>query len=222
MLKNMDFVSSLFPFSGMTDENIAKIFSELKYEIRSYSKNETVFSPSESKCEIGFIVNGECIVSRMKPTCEEIPLNTLTPHQSFGILRVFDHDGDFPTKIVASKNSTILFIDGNDFKALTETNIQVAKRVIPFLIKRISFLNSKVETFSGSNTSEKLASYLLAKYNALGPEFSISKTAISAEINVGRASLYRDLEAFQTKGLINFEGKKIIIICPEGLERIIK
>jgi Mn-dependent DtxR family transcriptional regulator len=94
--------------------------------------------------------------------------------------------------------------------------------VIPFLIKKISFLNSKVETFSGSNTSEKLASYLLAKYNALGSEFLISKTAISAEINVGRASLYRDLESFQDKGLINFVGKKIIIICPEGLERIIK
>ena len=218
----LSFITSLFPFKGLDEDTIVSIFSKIEYEFRDYSKNDTVFSPQEEKCEIGFIENGECTVSRIKPTGEEIPLNTLKPTQSFGILRAFDPEGEFPTKIIATKNSKILFINGNDFKKLTECNIEIASRVITFLIKKVSFLNRKVETFSGSNTSEKLASYLLSKYHSIGAEFAMSKTSISSEINVGRASLYRDLDSFCKKGLIKIEGKKIIIICPEGLERIIK
>jgi CRP-like cAMP-binding protein len=222
MALNFNFIASLFPFKGLNNDIITSIFSNIEYEFRDYLKNDIVFSPQETRCEIGFIESGECTVSRIKPSGEEIPLNTLKPTQSFGILRAYDPNGEFPTKIVAAKNSKILFINGNDFKKITDTNVEIASRVIAFLINKVSFLNKKVETFSGSNTSEKLASYLLLKYRSLGNEFTISKTLISSEINVGRASLYRDLDSFCNKKLIKIEGKKIIIICPEGLERIIK
>ena len=219
---DFEFVSKLFPFVGLDLTEIERIFSKIEFTIRDYSKGDSVFSPSEERREIGFLISGECRITRYRSCGEEIPLNSISAGQSFGILRALDPEGEFPTGIVAVKPSKIMFIGGNDFKELTQNNVRVASNVIDFLVTKINFLNKKIETFSGSNTSEKLASYLLSKQERFGNSFSLPRTKISSEINVGRASLYRDLNSFCERGLIKIDGKKIIIICPEGLERIIK
>ena len=218
----IEFASEIFPFRNVKQKTITDIFSEYDFKIAEFQKNETVFSKNNYRKTVGFIIDGKCEVERERSSGDSIPLNSLTRYSSFGILSVFSQGAEFPTVIKAVTPCKIMFISGEDMISIVKKYRTVALNIITFLSDRIAFLNNKIETFSEKSTCAKLASYLLAKYNTLGAEFSISKTAISAEINVGRASLYRDLEAFQTKGLINFEGKKIIIICPEGLERIIK
>lgn len=205
----------------MSEDLLKEIFESHSYEIRKFEKNEIVFSPETHQRKIGFIVKGECEVLRLRCDQAPLPLKNLPPYASFGILSILSED-EYPTEIKAIKSTTVLFIKGEEMLSIIEKYPKVAMNVISFLAQRVTFLNRKMATFSEKSTAQKLASYLLMKYNQLGSEFSISRTKISAEISVGRASLYRDMEALEKENLIKSDQKKIIIIDPEGLERKIK
>ena len=218
--KYLDFLSSLFPFFGLKEQVINAIFSEVNFETRAFEKGEIAFSEdSNSKC-VGFVICGEFIVEKHRASDECITLNKLTKCGSFGIISVLSPDSEYPTRIRASSKGEILFIKGEDMLRIIKKYPTVAMNVIRFLANRITFLNKKIDTFSGKNTLKKLASYLYNKYSEFGTAFTVSRTSLASEIGVGRASLYRDLDFLESEGIIKTEQKKIIIICPTGLERI--
>lgn len=216
------FISHLFPFRGIKEKNIELIFSGINYSLQDFSKGEIIFSPSCYQKKIGFIISGEAEVALPRDEHGSVPLNTLSKYASFGIMAIFSKSAEYPTEIRATKSSTVLFIDGADMLKIIKKYPTISMNVIMFLTDRISFLNGKIATFSGKSTAKKLATYLLKNFKAGADVIITSRTKISAEINVGRASLYRDLDALEKSGLIKTEAKKIIIIDPDGLERISK
>lgn len=218
--EHLDFLSSLFPFRGLKEQVIEAIFSEISYNVSCFEKGETVFSENCNSSRVGFVISGEFTVQKKRAEDECITLNRLTRCGSFGILSVLSPDSEYPTAIRASTKGEILFIDGKDMIHTIKKYPTVSLNVIRFLADRITFLNKKIDTFSGKSTTKKLASYLFNKYNELGEVFTVSRTALASEIGVGRASLYRDLDFLEAEGIIRTEQKKIIIICPKGLERI--
>lgn len=216
----IEFASEIFPFRNVKQKTITDIFSEYDFKIADFQKNETVFSKNNYRKTVGFIIDGKCEVERERSSGDSIPLNSLTRYSSFGILSVFSQGAEFPTVIKAVTPCKIMFISGEDMISIVKKYRTVALNIITFLSDRIAFLNNKIETFSEKSTCAKLASYLLAKYKAFGNEIVVSRTKLSAELGVGRASLYRDLDTLVNKNLIKTDKKRIIIICPEGLERI--
>lgn len=220
--EHIEFVSRLFPFVGLKKKTLEVIFSDVEYSVEQFQKGEVIFSPSSYQKKIGFVISGECEVSRERSDEDLVPLNTLSRYSSFGIMAILCENAEYPTRIIASKPSVVLFINGSDMLSVIKKYPTVSMNVIAFLADRISFLNKKIATFSGKSTLEKLVTYLLDKYHENGECVSTSKTKLSLQINVGRASLYRDLDALEADGLIRVESKRIIIISPEGLERITK
>lgn len=209
----------LFLFDSLAPDTVSKIFSEIDYRIESYRRGDIISSPSQPPDGIGFILEGECKVSRHRGDAEPLQLNLLPRYSSFGILSVFSDTEEFPTEISASRPTKILFIPKKDMIDLCRGYPDIAMKVIGFMADRISFLNSKVSTFSEKSTLQKLVNYLLTKYRKIGDTITCARTDISTEISVGRASLYRDLATLESEGLIKIESKKIYIIDPEGLER---
>ncbi|MBE6537039.1 MAG: Crp/Fnr family transcriptional regulator [Ruminococcaceae bacterium] len=215
-----DFIYELFIFNNLTKATVDNILCSREFEVKEFLKGETIFSPDSFQKKIGFVLNGECRVERLREEGSAVSLNTLCRHDSFGILAVLSSESEYPTKIVASKNASVLFFDGRDLIAMIKENPQISLNVISFLTSRIAFLNKKIATFSGKSTLQKLASYLLTKGHENGGVIKICRTKLSAELGVGRASVYRDLDILEAKDLIEIKQKEIIIKCPEGLERI--
>jgi CRP-like cAMP-binding protein len=220
--EHLDFLSVLFPFRGIERSRIEKMFSSIGFEIRSYKKGQTVVNEGSRMHEIGFVYDGECIIENVHDKDNAVPLNTVSRLGSFGILSVINGDEDFPTRVKASSNAKVLFIRSEDMLAMIEGNGAVAMNVIRFLAGRISFLNGKIDTFSGKSTLSRLASYLYSQYMQLGESFTVSKTELARRIGVGRASLYRDMNQLEKDGILATEQKRIIILRPDGLERIQK
>ena len=220
--EHLEFLSSLFPFRNLEKDGIEAIFRTVSYEMREYSKGDTVISPENCRREIGFVYSGECIVEMKRTELDAVQLNTVGRYGSFGILSVINGEEQFPTRIVAKSRASVLFISGEDMLAIIGSDSTVSMNVIRFLASRIAFLNGKLDTFSGKSTLARLASYLLSQYYDLGNSIPISKTQLARIIGVGRASVYRDIEILEQIGAISAEQKRIIIISPEGLERIKK
>ena len=218
--EHLNFLSSVFLFEGIDSETMSEIVTSFDFPVKDFLKGDVIFSPDSFQKEICFVVRGECRVEKSREDECAVFLNTLKPPASFGIMAALSSNSEYPTRIVASKSASVMFISGNDLIAIIKRYPEVSMNVIKFLTTRIAFLNTKVATFSEKSTVQKLAYYLLTKYRECGSKIRVTRTTLAAELGVGRASVYRDLDQLFKKKLIDINQKEIIITCPEGLERI--
>ncbi len=187
-----------------------------------FSRGELVFSPELNEAKIGFVVFGECEVLRDDNGENKVLLNILGENDSFGVLSVFTHER-FPTYVYAKKRCKIFFVDKDVILNLIERSSEVSLNIICFLAKRVSFLNSKIETVTMSTVESKLASYLLVKSEQTSSntfEFNIKRC--SESISAGRSSVYRTLESLKNAGCIQAENKTIKILDKTKLEEFTK
>ena len=217
-----DFITGLFLFRGMDAEKVSWLLDKSPPELFEYKRGEVIYSPDGFEQRMGFIVSGRCEVRRIKADGTPVSINTLNPGGCFGALAVFSED-EFPTEVVALKTASVLFFDKETVERLVRDEPTVAMNVIRFLAGRVSFLNGKISTFSGTRVEQRLASYILQLYRDTGIcELPFNCKKASEAINSGRASVYRALDLLCDEGFIIYESKKIILNDPEGLERIIK
>ena len=222
MRKEIDFLSRVFLFNGLEHDRIENLISPSDLDIRSFNRLEVIYSPQEYEKKVGFVISGQCEVRRSSLEDGGAVINTLNKYDCFGVLTIFSAN-EFPTYIYAKKTTEILFLSKSTVDSIIEKNSIIARNVIIFLANRIAFLNSRVNTFSGSTVESRLASYLVALSERCGSlTFSINCQKCSAAINAGRASVYRGISSLSERGLITFDSKKIIISDLKGLERISK
>lgn len=212
-------LTSTFLFANMSEEEIEKIIATASPEKRCFSRGDEVYSSATGEGKVGFILSGRCEVRHAKADGAAAVLNILGESDSFGILSVFS-DGEFPTQIFATKNCEILFFSRQEILNFVNNSSQIAMNLVVFLANRVSFLNEKIATFSGTRVEDRLASYLLfeAKKHDFHP-FSLNCKKCSEAINAGRASVYRALSSLEAEGAISIVDKKIYINDRKGLER---
>ena len=220
MNKNeFDFLANTFLFQRISDKTINEIHKIVHFTNKSFQKGECIFSPDCYSDSIGFVKKGTCVVQHLHPDGTFTPLNDIDIYGTFGIIAVLSKE-EYPTHVFAKTQCTISFLSKNDFLKLFKLYPDIALNTAEFLAGRITFLNSKINTFSGSNVEEKLANYIITlsqKHNSLC--FDFNKKHSAEAINTGRASLYRALSSLKSNKLIDYDNKKIYIIDPKGLER---
>ena len=222
MTEYSSFLENTFLFKGMSTDTIQELISKVQIEKRTFERNDTIYSPEQYKRKVGFVISGECIVGR-ETGGTFVPINTLEETDSFGILTVFSKQEEFPTLIKAKNLCSILFFNADDVLRIVEESSEVSMNVINFMTAKIIFLNNRIAEFSGGCIEEKLASYLIGlvkKTNST--EFDFNKKRSAEALNCGRASLYRAINIFESRGYISFVNKKIHINDIKGLERILK
>ena len=216
-------IRDVFLFKGLPEKEIDAYLDNIDFKIKNYNRAEIVYSPDSGIKQVGFVLDGTCVVKRIHPDGSSIPLNTISPPGSFGIISILAPNRQFPTYIVAKTKTEIAFISEHDLITLIRSSADIAINVAEFLAERVSFLNDKVSTFTATNCEKKLASTIIrmSKENS-SLEFLFNRKRTAELISCGRASLYRSLDSFKNNGLIDFDNKKIYIKELEGLERIVK
>ncbi|MBE6643904.1 MAG: Crp/Fnr family transcriptional regulator [Ruminococcaceae bacterium] len=216
----IEFLTDVFLFSNVSQEKIIEILNGITPEIKKYSRKDEIYTPHDYEHKLCFILSGECTVERVRCDGNSVPLNTLKKGQSFGIMTILSCEEEFPTRVVAKRDSEILFISKTDTLRLIQTYPNIAMNVINFLAKKISFLNTKVATFSSSTVEAKLSNYILSECKKqMSAEISFNCKKSAEAISAGRASLYRAIASLTEAGIIKLENQKIYILDREGLER---
>ena len=218
-----EFLSKTFVFTDVSTTELTNALDQVNPEIKRFTQGTVIYSPGRFENKVGFIYDGECQVERVKANNSNLPLNKLEKYNSFGILAVFSCDNSYPTQVIAKKDSTVVFISKSDILILIKKHPQISLNLLNFISDLIEFLNKKISTFSSDTVEEKVASFLWNIYtNQNCRELSLNMSKIATSINVGRASLYRAIDSLSESKIIEFKNKKIIILDPEGLERITK
>ena len=218
-----DFFEKSFLLSDLDENTLSSIKKTLHFDVLEFEPGDLIYSDERFDKSVGFVLKGECTVERPKSDGQALILNILSDFDSFGILAVFSCEEKFPTQIRAKKKSRVLFLSKDGVVGLIQKSPQIALNIIKFMSNKISFLNDKILTFSSDNVEQKTANELLLMHRKNnGQSFALNCKKTAESLNYGRASLYRAIEALESKGIIKYENKIITILDLIGLERIAK
>lgn len=198
-------------FYGISHEYIKSCFSSEKISVKEFSKNELAYSSSSSSPTVAIIAEGS---AKVYSDCENenALLKTLYAGDIFGIANLYAEDEPFPSRIIASSKTKILFIDGEVFKSFIENDRIALKNYLSFQAKKIVYLNKKISTLTAGNAEKKLLHFMIDHSHDnlfLSP---CSMSELADMLQLGRASLYRAIDYLVENELIEKVSKNTFII----------
>lgn len=198
---------NFFLFSGLSDEKINEMLEFDGVEIHEYHPQQVMLS-SKTEEKIGIIIKGNAII---RSGDDGVIIRKMTSKDTYGAACLFDK-ATYLTSVIAVSVCSVITFNKNFIEKCISYDDAVSKNYISFLAKRISFLNSKINSYTAKNTESKLYAYLLQlPRNENKIELSISFSTLAKMIGIGRASLYRALEKLEANGTITKNDKNIIL-----------
>ena len=192
---------------------------------RRYAAGELVFAEGDSCSGMYVVESGHIRIFKSSPGGREQVLSIDGPGSSVAELPVFD-GGNYPASVAAIENATLLFVSKQDFQALCLAHPQVALKVLRVVGARLRKLVGIIEELSFTTVRHRLAAFLLrlaqkeGKRIAAGIEVSLpaSKQELASQIGTVRELVSRNLSRFQAQGLLEFNGRTVVIRDLKGLE----
>ena len=204
-------------FATLTSDAVARYFSDSGAEIISFGAHEIAYSSSAEHVRIGILLSGKARVE----TDAQALVKSLRIGELFGIANLYAEDEPFPTAIVTTSPAKILFLEGEAVKMLIENEPEILKNYLAFQSRKIVYLNRKITTLTAGSAEKKLAVFLL-DYEQDGiftPPCPMNRLA--ELLGMGRASLYRAIDALCDEGLIEKQGKNLLLRNKDALLRLI-
>lgn len=180
-----------------------------KGEMRYYERGETIFSPESGRRALGFVLLGSALVYKAAP---HMLMSRLVPGEVFGMASLFSDEAQ-PTEIRAEKPCHVLMWPRQAVEEAFAAEPALSARYIALLSDRIQFLGRRIDVLRGDDLPSRLLR-LLQRFSAPGEPgeaFRLPYTVsqLAEMLGVGRASLYRALDALQARGYLERDGRRM-------------
>ena len=210
-------------FSGLAEDELDYLAS--RAVVRRYRAGEIVFSEGEPCSGLYVVESGQVRIFKSSANGREQVLSIDGPGSSVAELPVFD-GGAYPASVTAIEDATLLFVSKQDFQSLCLAHPQVALKVLRMLGARLRNLVGIIEELSFTTVRHRLASFLLrmaqreGKRTAKGAEIVLpmSNQELAAQIGTVRELVSRNLSRLQAEGLIQMDGRNVVIPDVNALE----
>lgn len=211
-------------FSKFSDTEISDCLSSIDYSIKSYAKNEMPAIEDDICSSIGIIISGSVEVQKIYESGKSLTLAALSCGKIFGEVIIFSNKNTYPSTIVSSDKSEIMFIPKESILKLCRENSIFLNNFMTLLSNKILMLNKKVKTMSFQTIKQKLANYILEEYTAqksIMIKMAYSKKQLAEQLGIPRPSLSRELINMRNDKLIDFNKNTIKILNIKGLEELL-
>ena len=215
--EQMDLLSRCFLFADIPADELPGLFAGLSAV--EYPAGAVIYSRTQFRKAVGVVLSGRLSAVKGK----DILLNTLGPGGCFGVAALFCPAEDYVTTVRAKEPSKLVFLSDQWLTGLFRSYPQAAVSYIAFLSQRIRFLNRKIDSFTAPSAQESLFYHLVGTARDGKAEVVGGYSQLARTLNMGRASLYRALDALETEGRIRREGKIVYLLSdgdspPERIE----
>lgn len=195
-------------FDGLNCDEISAV-SDLLGKPVKVDKGEQLYKNGM----LGIIKSGTATIKRHNDIGDAITIRTISQSELFGAASVFGNWKDGMSSIIADTACEVLYITEEKFSDILKLYPQMSLNYITYLSDRIRFLNRKLDAFTAKSTEERLYEYLLAQADIKGNvNLGFGMSELARRLQVGRTSLYRDIESLQSKKLISRDGHNFKIL----------
>jgi len=214
----------------MTDPavlDICALFAPCEREIKEYALShplcrvadfrggDVIYSAKRFERSLGVILSGRCRVTKPAAEGREIVMSTLKAGEVFGAAALFTEDDGYVTSIRAVTAVKAVLLGEELVKELLRRDFALCERYLAYLCGRIRFLNRRIEAFTGGSAEQRLLSYVIGAAREEGGRKitpAVSSTRLAQALDIGRASLYRAMDALIGQGKIAKEGKRLVLL----------
>lgn len=204
---------------GMDAARAAALLALPETQTMTYADGETLFADG-APAALGVLVRGSAEIVRTGSAGGAVLLRTLAAGDVFGAAALFGRER-VGTAVRARGNACAVFLSRETVDAVIAGDPSAARGYIMFLSAKIEFLNARLATFTAVSAEARLAGYLLRASegrDSFCPALSLSKLADL--LGLGRASLYRAMDALCAADAIEKKQKNIYIKDRAYLARV--
>lgn len=181
--------------------------------LQSFDNGQTLYQPHRfSRC-LGVLLSGSVRVTR-----DALVISVLSPGDLFGAAALFNEEPDYATTLTACTPCRVVLFPQELVSRLMDTSAQVRDNYIRYLSGRIRFLSGKIRSLAADGVEEKLKQHLLTTLSPDCPRLNCPATELAHRLGISRASLYRAFESLEQQGLIQREGKAILVSDLKALD----
>ncbi len=220
-----DLIYQSFLFRGIQADTLDFALADPRTEIRTYSKGTLIFGGSRFERAFCILLSGKISVKKDTDDGRGLNISTLLPGSCFGAAALFNDCTEFATILTATASCKVLFLPEVLLLHLMRQDSQIAENYIRYQSNRILFLNEKIASLSAGSAEKRLAHWLLenaaeTENGLICPLSNISMSSLASTLNIGRASLYRALDALEKTGAVINQHKDILIKNPAQLRQL--
>ncbi|MFN0107676.1 MAG: Crp/Fnr family transcriptional regulator [Blastocatellia bacterium] len=185
---------------------------------RRLRRNEILFVAGDEATGLFVIVEGALRAFREGVDGREQVIHVERAGATIAELPVFD-DKPYPSTVAAEEDATVLFLPKHEVRSLCLAHPEIALAGLKLLAGRLRKCAELVEALSLHEVDQRLARWLLTEARARGQRFPdrlelnlvLTNQQIAAHIGSVREVVSRALARLQQNGLIEVDGRQVVI-----------
>lgn len=212
----------------------ARLAAEQRREIAAimgehrYKAGETVFLAGDPADRLYIVVSGTVRINILSPEGREILLNVMRPNDIFGEIALLDNRTR-TASVVALTDCHFLSLARGPFLDLLNGNASLMAAIYIVLVDRIRYMGRLLENFAFRPVEGRIPFVLglLADRHGhrrggeLEIDLKISQSDLGALAHATRQTVNRELKRLERLGLIRLDGRKLVILDREGLDKVV-
>jgi CRP-like cAMP-binding protein len=196
-------------------EDLAMIVTD-----QGFRKGETIFSEGEDANGFYVVITGRVKIFKLSPDGKEQILHFFGSGEPFGEVPVFTGQ-HFPANAEAMEESRVFFFPRKSFVDLIKRNPSLALNMLAVLSKRLRRFAALIDDLSLKEVPGRLAAYLLylsdQNKGVKALELTVTKAQLASLLGTIPETLSRILGKLSSQGLIETDGRRIMILDNEAL-----
>ena len=212
-------------FTGIEDDALRVLLSELGAVIRSYGKGEALVQAGMPNRRVGVVLTGCIEAYRPAPGGARVPITRMGPGGVFGDV-LGGSSLDSPVTVVAASRCEVLLFP--DERLLLSDGSAAHQQALQNLVRTISdkyfLLSRRVDLLVLKSLRAKVCAYLLSEAEQQGSlTFSIpfSRIQLADYLNCDRSALSRELSLMQRDGLLDTYRSSFKLLQPDALRQMV-
>lgn len=215
-------------FRDMSQEDISKSIACSGALVRSYGKDEVIFSQGDRPRSLPVLLEGSVMIGNYSPEGRRSVVGYFQKGgEIFGEVFLFLKKESYEHFALAAQPCRILFIPKEFLYHPCSKSCGCHTRIIynlmGILADKAYFLNQRVQVLSSPSLRQKIARVLLMHTQGQEqPVFHMGREELADYLNAARPSVSRELSRLEQEGLVALGRKEVRILDPRALARLLE
>jgi len=211
-------------FRGISPDDLLKLFSQIHFQVKTYTKNDLIVISGEVCDRLLIIQQGNVKAEMNDYSGKTIKIEDLAAPWPLATAFLFGKENRFPVTVSANTEVEIVSIPKPEFVKLLQLNSLILNNYLNTISSRAQFLSQKLKFLSFKTIRQKIAHYLLEKAGdrLQTVEIQQSQGQLAEMFGVTRPSLARALGEMCQEGLIETDRRCIKILDKNRMNLLLK
>ncbi len=205
MKKYIKFLEKNHLFMQIPEEEILELLKEIDGVIKKVKKDDVLLRLDDPVKTVGIVLEGQLNIVKQTKQGERIVVTSIHPNQYFQEALCCGQVAKSPVSVVASKESTVLFMDYK--KMISVKNARLIENLLFILAQKNFILQNRLDLLGIRTLRQKIISYLKSVSDKQGSNkiyIPFDREEFADFLCVDRSALSHELSKMKKDGMINY------------------